>query len=603
MLVDRALRQVGQRFQFSMRWDHTMQIYRGIAASPGVAIGEAMIMDHEGFRISRRFVVDDAVNEEWCRLKVAMEEVADEIARNRDTVTEQLGDQYGAIFSAHLQILRDQQLQQQLETLIRQHQHSPEYAVSTTLRRYAKVFHELESDNLVERAQDIFDIEKSLLAKLLGHRREELSHLKTPTIVLAHALTPSEVASLDPRYVLAFSTETGGPAGHSAILAQGLEIPAVVGTGSFLTDLSGGDLVIIDGDHGTVTIDPDEKTLQRYQQEVEVHRARESQLAVWCELPAETIDQEPVHLAANIEFPHEVQASLRRGADGSGLYRTELLYLASNQEPTEEEHYQAYAHVVRSMKQRPVVIRTLDLVADKMGQIPPGEEERNPFLGLGSIRLARQNLPLFRVQLRAILRASSLGPVQVMFPLVATLEQLRQARTVLNEVLHDLRQEGIDHDSNLPVGMMVEVPSTVMVIDRLLDEVDFISIGTNDLIQYALAVDRSHKDVAGLYQANDSGVLRLIERSIQAANDVRMPATVCGQMSGLPGYIPPLLGMGWRGFSVPPSSIPEVKRICRSVRISQCKEITDQAMSRKDAEQINQFSTRELRKIAPALVA
>ncbi|HIA18157.1 MAG TPA: phosphoenolpyruvate--protein phosphotransferase, partial [Planctomycetaceae bacterium] len=291
------------------------------------------------------------------------------------------------------------------------------------------------------------------------------------------------------------------------------------------------------------------------------------------------------------------------GGEGVGLYRTEFLYLASNQEPTEEEHYQAYAHVVRSMKQRPVVIRTLDLGADKTGQIPRGEEERNPFLGLGSIRLARQNLPLFRVQLRAILRASSLGPVQVMFPLVATLAQLRQARTVLDEVMHDLRQEGIDHDSNLPVGMMVEVPSAVMVIDRLLDEVDFISIGTNDLMQYALAVDRSNKDVAGLYQANGSGVLRLIERSIQAANDVRIPATVCGQMSGMPGYIPPLLGMGLRGFSVPPSSIPEVKRICRSVRISQCKEITDQAMSREDAQQINQFSTRELRKIAPALVA
>ena len=580
-----------------------MQIYRGIAASPGVAMGEAMIMDHEGFRIPRRFVVDDAVNDELRRLHVAIEEVADEIARNRDTVAEQLGDQYGAIFSAHLQMLRDQQLQQQLETLIRQHHHSPEYAVSTTLRRYAKVFHELESDNLVERAQDIFDIEKSLLAKLLGHRREELSHLKTPTIVLAHALTPSEVASLDPRYVLAFSTETGGPGGHSAILAQGLEIPAVVGIGSFLTDLSGGDLVIIDGDHGTVTIDPDEKTLQRYQQEVEVHRAREIQLAELCELPAETIDQEPVHLAANIEFPHEVQASLRRGADGIGLYRTEFLYLASNQEPTEEEHYQAYAHVVRSMKQRPVVIRTLDLGADKMGQIPRGEEERNPFLGLRSIRLALQNLPLFRVQLRAILRASSLGPVQVMFPLVATLEQLRQARTVLDEVMHDLRQEGIDYDSNLPVGMMVEVPSAVMVIDRLLDEVDFISIGTNDLIQYALAVDRSNKDVAELYQASDPGVLRLIERSIQAANDARIPATVCGQMSGMPSYIPLLLGMGLRGFSVPPSSIPEVKRICRSVTISQCKEIADQAMSMEDAQQINQFLTRELRKIAPELVA
>ena len=580
-----------------------MQIYRGIAASPGVAIGEAMIVDHEGFRIPRRFVVDDAVNDELRRLHVAIEEVAEEIARNRDTVSEQLGEQYGAIFSAHLQMLRDRSLIRQLESLVREKYHSPEYAVSTTLKRYAKVFHELESDTLVERAQDIFDIEKSLLAKLLGHRREELSQLKTPTIVLAHALTPSEVASFDPRYVLAFSTETGGAGGHSSIIAQGLEIPAVVGTGSFLTEIAGGDLVIIDGDHGTVILDPDEQTLQRYQQDVEDHRTLEIQLDELRELPAETLDQESIYLAANIEFPHEVQASLRRGAVGIGLYRTEFLYLASSQEPSEEEHYQAYAHVVRSMKQRPVVIRTLDLGADKMGLVPRGEEERNPFLGLRSIRLSLQNLSLFRIQLRAILRASTLGPVQVMFPLVATLEQLRQARRVLEQVMCDLRQEGIDFDEDIPIGMMIEVPSAVMVIDRLLEEVDFISIGTNDLIQYTLAVDRSNKDVADLYEASDPGVLRLIERSIQAANDAQVPVTLCGQMSGMPVYIPLLLGLGLRGFSVPPSSIPEVKRICRSVNISQCKEIADQVMNMEDAQQINQFLTKELQKIAPELVA
>ena len=580
-----------------------MQIYRGIAASPGVAIGEAMIVDHEGFRIPRRFVVDDAVNDELRRLHVAIEEVAEEITRNRDAVSEQLGEQYGAIFSAHLQMLRDRSLIQQLESLVREKYHSPEYAVSTTLKRYAKVFHELESDTLVERAQDIFDIEKSLLAKLLGHRREELSHLKTPTIVLAHALTPSEVASFDPRYVLAFSTETGGAGGHSSIIAQGLEIPAVVGTGSFLTEIAGGDLVIIDGDHGTVILDPDEQTLQRYQQDVEDHRTLEIQLDELRELPAETLDQESIYLAANIEFPHEVQASLRRGAVGIGLYRTEFLYLASSQEPSEEEHYQAYAHVVRSMKQRPVVIRTLDLGADKMGLVPRGEEERNPFLGLRSIRLSLRNLSLFRIQLRAILRASTLGPVQVMFPLVATLEQLRQARRVLEQVMCDLRQEGVDFDEDIPIGMMIEVPSAVMVIDRLLEEVDFISIGTNDLIQYTLAVDRSNKDVADLYEASDPGVLRLIERSIQAANDAQVPVTLCGQMSGMPVYVPLLLGLGLRGFSVPPSSIPEVKRICRSVNISQCKEIADQAMNMEDAQQINQFLTKELQKIAPELVA
>jgi phosphotransferase system enzyme I (PtsI) len=578
-----------------------MQKLQGIAVSPGVAIGEALVMDNEGFRIPRRFVARDAVEDELERLDRAIAAAGDEIAHNRDAVKRELGAKYGAIFEAHLEMLHDAQLRSELEEMIRQRHYSPEYAVSRALRRYAQVFQKLESRHLAERANDIFDIEKRLLRHLLGRRREGLAHLTSPVLVLAHNLTPSETANLDRRFVRGFVTEVGGPGSHTAIVAEALEIPAVVGIGPFLSELSGGDLVIIDGDSGLVVLHPDEETVALYRHEVEQARTLAARLETLRDLPAETADGVRIELLGNIEFPYEVDHCVERGADGVGLYRTEFLYLGAEKEPDEEVHFQAYSRVLRTMGDRPVTVRTFDMGADKVPHLAPADEQRNPCLGLRSIRLSLRNLSMFRTQLRAALRASALGKLKIMFPLISTLLELRQAKMVLADVMEDLDEHDIEFDHNIPTGMMVEVPSAVMMIDRFVEEVDFLSIGTNDLIQYTLAVDRGNKDVVGLYNAADPAVLRLIGMTLDAGRAKGIPTNLCGQMSGSPTYTMLLLGMGLRQFSVAPSAIPEIKKVCRSVTIQECEAAAKHALSMENARDIKAFLRDELRKHVPEL--
>ncbi|HYW78311.1 MAG TPA: phosphoenolpyruvate--protein phosphotransferase [Thermoguttaceae bacterium] len=576
-----------------------MQKLQGIAVSPSVAIGESLVMDNEGFRIPRRFVTRDAVENELERLEAAIAAAGGEIARNREAVSSELGEKYAAIFEAHLQMLQDAKLRSELEEMIRQRHYSPEYAVSRTLRRYAQVFQRLDSAYLAERVNDIFDIEKRLLRHLLGRRREGISHLSSPVLVLAHNLTPSETANLDRRFVRGFVTEVGGPSSHTAIVAEALEIPAVVGTGPFLTDVSGGDLVIIDGDKGLVILQPDEETLARYQHEVEEIKTAAVRLESLRDLPAETADGVRLQLLGNIEFPYEVDHCVDRGADGVGLYRTEFLYLGSESEPTEDIHFQAYSQVVRAMGDKPVIIRTFDLGADKVPHLPAPEDERNPVLGLRSIRLALRNLPMFRTQLRAVLRASALGNVRVMFPLVSTLLELRQAKMVMADVMEDLEEHGVEFDRDLKIGMMVETPAAVMMIDRFVEEVDFVSIGTNDLIQYTLAVDRSNKDVVGLYNPADPSILKMITMTIDAANRKSVPVNLCGQMSGNPIYTMLLLGLGLRHFSVTPSAMPEIKNVCRNVTIEQCEAVAKRILTMENARDIKSYLREELKKRLP----
>jgi phosphotransferase system enzyme I (PtsI) len=578
-----------------------MQKLQGIAVSPGVAIGEALVMDTEGFRIPRRFVSRDAVEDELERLDKAIRAASTEIASHRETVANELGEKYGGIFEAHLQMLQDSRLRRELEEMIRHRHYSPEYAVSRTLRRYAQVFQRLESSHLAERANDIFDIEKRMLRHLLGRRREGISHLTSPVLVLAHNLTPSETANLDRQFVRGFVTEVGGPGGHTAIVAEALEIPAVVGTGPFLAEVSGGDLVIIDGDKGLVILQPDEETLARYRHEVEEIRTLAARLESLRDVPCETADGLRVQLYGNIEFPYEVEHCLDRGADGVGLYRTEFLYLGAETEPTEETHFQAYQQVVHAMGDRPVTIRTFDLGADKLPHLPPPEDERNPCLGLRSIRLALRHLTMFRTQLRAVLRASATGNLRVMFPLVSTLLELRQAKMVLADVMEDLDEHGIEFNRDIPIGMMVEVPAAVMMIDHFVEEVDFLSIGTNDLIQYTLAVDRSNKDVVGLYNPADPAVLKLISLSIEAARRKGLPINMCGQMSGNAIYTMLLLGLGLRQFSVSPSAIPEIKHACRHVSLPQCEAVAARVMGMENARDIKNYLREELKKYVPGM--
>ncbi len=581
-----------------------MHVRSGIAVSPGVVTGPALVLGSEDFRIPRKFVTRDAVDAELHRFHSALDDVCRDIRAHEKLVSAQLGAQYGAIFSAHLQMAQDPKLIREVETLIRDQSHSPEYAVSRVLRRFAEQMQALGDRYLSERALDIFDLEKRLLRTLLGESREELSNLTEPVIILAHDLTPGETATLDTRFVLGFATEVGGHTSHTAILAGALEIPAVVGLGRCLAGVSGGETVILDGDHGQVVIDPDTATLDRFR----ISQARNLRVYERLEqlesLPAETQDGQRVQLLGNIEFPEEVQQCIRRGADGVGLYRTEFLFLSGNREPTESDHYEAYCRVLEACGDLPVVIRTLDIGADKI----PGamqqqfSDSQNPMLGLRSIRLSLRNTPLFKTQLRAILRASVYGNVKVMFPLVSTLLEFRQARMILMDVMEDLEDEGIPFQRNLPIGMMVEVPSAVLLADEFAREVDFFSIGTNDLIQYTLACDRSDPSVANLYRSGDPSILRLIQMVMKAAEKHKKTVTVCGQMSSDPRFIPLLLGLGLRSLSVTPHAIPRLKEVVRNVSITEAERIANHACELDLARDVEHFLLGELSRLCPDLV-
>lgn len=581
-----------------------MRIFRGIAVSRGVTIAPALVLGSENFRIPQRFVSVDVVDTEVARFQEAFDQVCLEIEENEKVASAQLGNQYGAIFAAHLQLARDKKLRQEIESLIREKCHSPEYAVSKVLRNYAKVFQNLGDQYLAERAVDLYDLEKRLLRQMLGDRREELTNLTQPVLILAHNLTPSETAALDRSFVKGFATELGGHTSHTAILAGALEIPAVVGLGDFLSDIAGGETVIIDGNHGEVIIDPDEGTLERYRQSEAEFRSMHKRLESQTQLPAVTTDSLEIQVQGNIEFPEEVDQSVKYGATGIGLYRTEFLYLSGEKEPTEEDHYQAYRRVVAPNPEMPVTIRTLDLGADKLPKSMRAlsREIDNPFLGLRSLRLSLQNLPLFKTQLRAILRAAVHGNIRIMFPLVSTLLELRQAKMILSDVMEDLEYQGVPFKRDVPVGMMVEVPSAALMADEFAREVDFFSIGTNDLIQYTLAVDRSNTQVAHLFSSGDPSVLKLLERIVSAARRASIPVTVCGQMSSDPIYSALLLGLGVRQLSVTPHIIPEIKEVVRHLSITQAESIAAHALTLDVARDVESYLRGELKKFFPDLM-
>jgi phosphotransferase system enzyme I (PtsI) len=579
-----------------------MDELQGIPVSPGVAIGPALVLDADGYRIPRTIVAAADAADEYARLRKAVEAVSARLEENRLETSAVAGEGTGDIFAAQLQMLHDPRLHAELARRIREERQSAAYAVNRVLHNYADALRRLEDSLFAQRAEDVFDIEKQLLFELGAVTRQPLSDLSEAVVVLTHNLTPSETANLDRQYVRGFCTEIGGPGGHTAIVAKGLELPAVVGIGSFLDCVGEGDRVIIDGDRGRVIIDPDEQTLASYEQRLEKRRTLSARLAELRHLPAETADGVRILLGANIEFPHETAACLERGADGIGLYRTEFLYLASDEEPSEEDHYQAYSQVVREMSGRPVVIRTLDLGADKMGHRPLAEQEHNPFLGLRSIRLSLRNLDLFRPQLRAVLRAAVHGDIRVMFPLITTIAELRQARMLLKVVAEDLKHAGIPYRSDIPVGMMVEGPAAVVMLEHFVKEVDFLSIGTNDLAQYTLAVDRSNEYVADLYQSSDPAVLRLIERCVEVATESETPLAVCGEMSSNPARALLLLGLGVRNLSVPPLALPKVKKAIRSVSIQQCRDIAARVMKLEAARDVDLYLMDRLEEFVPELI-
>jgi phosphotransferase system enzyme I (PtsI) len=496
-------------------------------------------------------------------------------------------------------LLRDKSVLQQIDLEIKSQQITAEYAVSLVMRRYASNFLKMTDRYLADRVKDVYDIERRILHNLIGQRHQQLQQLVQDVVVIAHDLLPSQTASLDKSHVKGFATDAGGRTSHTAIVARAMGIPAVVGLGDITSEISGGDTVIIDGYRGVVIINPDPEQVVEHQEAAKKSVVFEHELAALASLPARTIDGYEVSLQANIEFPHEIDEALARGALGIGLYRTEFLYLAGEHEPSEEDHYAAYADALTRLQGRPLVIRTLDLGADKYTQARSAAPERNPFLGERSIRMSLHDIPMFKRQLRAILRASMLGDVRIMFPLVSTLMELRQAKMVLNDVMEELEDEGIAFRKEMTTGVMIEVPSAALMANQFAKEVDFFSIGTNDLIQYTLAVDRTNEKVAGLFNPGHPAVLGLVRDIIRAGTRNSIGVSLCGEMAGEPLYTLLLLGLGLTIFSMNSPDIPEVKKIIRSTTMEHARQVARKVMSFDSERQVMHFLREETRKIIP----
>lgn len=581
-----------------------MQSRRGIPVSPGIAIAKAIVLDNDEHTVTKRHVPAEALVDEHKLVDAAIADAVKELDDLHDQTASVLGDQLADIFSFHAGVLRDKSIVARFHSVIDGESVTGAYAVFSVMQDLADQF--LAQDNAFfrERVSDIYDLKRRLLEKLVGEQRSALSGLEEPSIVIAHDLTPSQTAALDRKLIRGLATDLGGRTSHTAILAHALGIPAVVGLKDITRRASTGDTVILDGHRGHTILHPDAAQLLESRQEARAYKEETKALKKLRDQPAVTTDGTEVTLLANIEFTEEVPEALEFGAQGIGLYRTEFLFMNGERVPTEQEQYEDYAAAVRSLGGKPLTIRTLDLGADK---IAPGladlhdEAEPNPFLGCRSIRLCLQHLGLFRTQLRAILRASAEGPVRIMFPLICNIMELRQAKMVLDDVREDLEDQGVAV-GEVPVGVMIEVPSAALQASRLAKEVDFFSVGTNDLIQYTVAVDRSNERIASLYTGAHPAVLMLIKDVVRAANHAKIGVSLCGEMAGDPEYTLLLLGMGLRTFSITPPAIPGIKRVVRSIGIERCKRIARKTGSFDNDREVLNYLREELNRITPGAV-
>jgi phosphotransferase system enzyme I (PtsI) len=576
-----------------------MEIKKGIAVSPGIVIAKALIIDSEDYRIPRRSILPSQRSDEVQRVRSAFK---DAIAELTDMEADQTQIEEGKIkdiFAVHLRFLHDRSLRKKITDLIQLESVTAEYAVSIRLREIASHFAKQKDAYMSERAADFYDIEHRLLRQLLGEKREDVAHLRDQVAVVARELSPTQTAGFNRTFVKGLATDAGGRTSHTAIVARSLGIPAVVALETLTETITGGDIVIVDGNRGIVIVNPDQETVQQYEQYSREFEALEHELDAIKEKPAVTRDGVKITLLGNIEFPDEAELVLQKGGEGIGLYRTEFLYLNTDAEPTENDHYQAYAETVSFLEHRPVIIRTVDLGADKYTQSRRYAPEPNPFLGLRSIRYCLQNLTMFKAQLHAILRASVLGDVRIMFPLITNLQELMQAKMILRDVMEDLDDENIKYNRNVPIGIMVETPSAALTAFTLARDCDFLSIGTNDLTQYTLAVDRGNELVSTLYSSADPAVLRLIRTVIQDAHKAQADLSICGEMASEPEYIMLLLGMGVRTISLAPPMMPEIKQIIRSVTIEECNKVARTILAMNSERQIANFLRDATRKILP----
>ncbi|MCH7993686.1 MAG: phosphoenolpyruvate--protein phosphotransferase [Planctomycetes bacterium] len=574
-----------------------MDILRGIAVTPGVAIGEAVILEAADYRIPYRTVAADEVEAELARLDAAFEKSIAGIIEQAEWLNANLGGDAARVFDWHVGVLKDPQLRNNIETLVKERKVSAAYAVSTVMRNYQRRFMQMTDPLLVERIRDVQDIERRLLRHTLGDQTEDLAHLTKPVILVAHDLTPTQTARLAATKVAAVALDSGAATSHTAILLRSWGRPGVIGLSDFSTRVSAGDTVIVDATNQLVIANPNKETLQEYETRAARFGELTHELDELASLPATTCDDEAIHLYSNVEFPHEASIGTAKGAAGIGLYRTEFLFLRPEGAPSEDEQYESYCEAIDGANGGTVTIRTFDLGADKYTQQRSYEQERNPMLGLRSIRYSLQNLDMFKDQLRAILRASARGRVRLMFPLISSLLEFRQAKMTVYDAMEDLEEEGVAVARDIPIGMMLETPAAAIQIKEFCREVSFISIGTNDLIQYLLAVDRGNERVAQFYTPSHPAVLRVLRDVVKTCTRAGVSCSLCGEMAGQPLYTMFLLGIGLRELSMAPANIPEVKKLIRLVSIPQTQRIARRALSFDTERQVTNYLRDETRKL------
>ena len=568
---------------------------KGVSASPNIAIGKAFVYEKE-LKFKRRTIDEKEVETELKRLDDVIEKSKKELDKLRDEAVKKIGDKEAKIFEAHMLMLQDPALITEAKNKIRSRVNA-EAAVDEVVKKFIAMFERMEDQYMKERAIDVQDVGERLIKNLLGQEFKSLADLDKRTIVIADSLTPSDTINIDKSKVIGFATNIGGATSHVAIIAREYGIPAVVGLGDVTKKVKTGDLVIVDGGCGTVIIKPDQETINRYKDQMLELEHRRKELEKLKDLPAETFDGVRIEIAANLGSPDEVANALANGAEGVGLLRTEFLYQGRRSLPTEEEQFEAYKTIARKMGERPVIVRTLDIGGDKPPSYLDMPKELNPFLGWRAIRISLDRTDIFKTQLRAILRASQYGNLKIMFPMISSVEEVRKSKKILEDVKKELKNEKVPFKENVEIGIMVEVPSAAVIADAFAREVDFFSIGTNDLTQYTLAVDRTNERVTYLFNELHPAVLHLIKNVIDAAHSKGIWTGMCGEMAGKPIATPILLGLGLDEFSMSSMSIPEVKKIIRSIKISDARELAKEALNAATTNDVYKLSRKFLTKI------
>ena len=552
-----------------------MQIIKGIAVSPGIIVGRAFLVGTAEQVVPHRIIDPSEVTAQHARLHAALAAASAEIDELRERTRRELGPEPAKIFEFHAGLLRDRVLVSAVERRVANDFVTAEQAVADQFRVLVDQFNRMGNEVFEQKANDILDLERRVLGRLMGEEKSRLAQLDAPAIVIAHELTPSQAAGMDRSKVIAIATDLGGRTGHTSIVARALGLPAVVGCQRLSVEVEDGDQLIVDGNDGVVILRPDSRTLEEYRRKQERSQRSRAAMRELSGHEAVTKCGVRIQLMGNIEFPEEVESMLANGGDGVGLYRTEFLWLTRKEPPTEQDHM------------------------DKYTQAQMEEPERNPFLGLRSIRHSLANPAEFKLQLRAILRASAHGPVKMMFPLVSNLMELRQGKLMLADISEELEDEGIAFDRQMPVGVMIEVPSAALMARVFAAESNFFSIGTNDLVQYTLAVDRGNERVAHLYQSAHPAVVYLAKSIVRAARSAQIDCSLCGEMAGEPLFSMLLLGMGLRTLSMVPDQIPVIKRVIRSVTIEQCEHLARRVGSFDSERQVETALRDELRKLDP----